>query len=389
MTTELTVFSFDPSTNIRTVMIDGEPHFVAKDICEALGIKNNKDAIRTLRTNYESIGINADKIVSTHPISDSMGRLQGTIIVTESGLYDLIAQSRKPNALKFKYWISSEVLPSIQKKDDNIPNKMMIITEKEILGKIVTVYGTPESPLFLAIEVAEWIEYDSDNINKFVLTVEEDEKLTGKLFRSGQNREMWFLTEDGLYEVLMQSQKPIAKQFKSKVKEILKDIRKNGFYGTESFVDMALNNTDNLIVILQKYKSEKQSRQLAEQQRDEAIRTKAQIGSKREATSMAHTAVLKKENEKLKTQIGNSERYKQVTAILWLKEFFNMHIEAIYKVVGKRLSTLSTNLEIATIDVESIKYNTVKAYDIDVINYFKQQLMEDKDKTIMTKYRLN
>jgi Prophage antirepressor len=291
MTTELTVFNFDQDTNIRTVMINGEPHFVAKDICDALGIKDNKDAIRTLRTNYESIGINADKIVSNHPISDSIGRLQGTIIVTESGLYDLIAQSRKPNALKFKYWISSEVLPSIQKKDDNIPNKMMIITEKEILGKIVTVYGTPESPLFLAIEVAEWIEYDITSVNKLVNLVDDSEKVRNIVPTLGGNQEMWFLTEDGLYEVLMQSQKPIAKQFKSKVKEILKDIRKNGFYGTESFVDMALNNTDNLIVILQKYKFEKQHRLFVEQQRDEAIRTKSWISRTREATAMATASV--------------------------------------------------------------------------------------------------
>jgi prophage antirepressor-like protein len=47
---------------------------------------------------------------------------------------------------------------------------------------------------------------------------------------SGQLRKMWFLTEDGLYEVLMQSRKPIAKEFKRQVKIILKDIRRHGLY---------------------------------------------------------------------------------------------------------------------------------------------------------------
>jgi prophage antirepressor-like protein len=96
-------------------MIDGEPHFVAKDICDALDIKDNTDVIRNLRTNYESIGVDVDGVVLIHPISDSLGRLQETNVVTETGLYDIIQQSRKPNALKFKYWISSEVLPSIRK----------------------------------------------------------------------------------------------------------------------------------------------------------------------------------------------------------------------------------------------------------------------------------
>ncbi len=60
--------------------------------------------------------------------------------------------------------------------------------------------------------------------------IDEDEKLIQTLFASGQKREMWFLTEDGLYEVLMQSRKPIAKQFKKKVKQILKQIRQTGGY---------------------------------------------------------------------------------------------------------------------------------------------------------------
>lgn len=55
--------------------------------------------------------------------------------------------------------------------------------------------------------------------------VDEDEKLTYTLYISGQNRQAWFLTEDGLYEVLMQSRKPIAKDFKKEVKKILKQIR--------------------------------------------------------------------------------------------------------------------------------------------------------------------
>ena len=48
-------------------------------------------------------------------------------------------------------------------------------------------------------------------------TVDDDEKLVSTIFISGQNRKMWFLTENGLYEVLMQSRKPIAKDFKKKV----------------------------------------------------------------------------------------------------------------------------------------------------------------------------
>lgn len=103
--------------------------------------------------------------------------------------------------------------------------ELNIINEQVVLGKDFKVYGDFENPLFLAKDVAEWIGYDSSSINKMLNNVDQDEKLNGIIFRAGQNREMIFLTEDGLYEVLMQSRKPIAKQFKKEVKKILKDLR--------------------------------------------------------------------------------------------------------------------------------------------------------------------
>ena len=104
---------------------------------------------------------------------------------------------------------------------------LQIIEQREILGKQLTMYGDFEEPLFLAKEVAEWIE--NKQPTQMVELVDEDEKLKCIINTSGQNREMWFLTEDGLYEVLMQSRKPIAKQFKKEVKTLLKNIRKRMF----------------------------------------------------------------------------------------------------------------------------------------------------------------
>ena len=109
-------------------------------------------------------------------------------------------------------------------------NEIQVIKESELFGKQFNVYGTPEDPLFLAKDVAEWIDYDKTSINKMLNSVDNDEKLNGTIFRAGQGREMWFLTEDGLYEVLMQSRKPIAKQFKKGVKKILHEIRTQGGY---------------------------------------------------------------------------------------------------------------------------------------------------------------
>lgn len=140
--------------------------------------------------------------------------------------------------------------------------ELQIINEQEVLGKHFTVYGTADEPMFVAKDVAEWIEYDVSSVNKMLDKIDEDEKLVGTLFRSGQNREAWFLTENGLYEVLMQSRKPLAKEFKKKVKEILKSIRKHGLYA----IDDLLENPDMAIAALQKLKEERRLRLQAQEE---------------------------------------------------------------------------------------------------------------------------
>ena len=110
-------------------------------------------------------------------------------------------------------------------------------------GHELNIYGTTDEPLFLAVEVAKMIDYSVGNTGWMLNTVDEDEKLTLEILRAGQRRQMWFLTEDGLYEVLMQSRKPIARRFKRAVKDILKDLRLSGKADFEDW----LNHGDPLV----------------------------------------------------------------------------------------------------------------------------------------------
>ena len=110
-------------------------------------------------------------------------------------------------------------------------------------GHELNIYGTTEEPLFLAVEVAKMIDYSVGNTGWMLNTVDLDEKLTLEILRSGQRRQMWFLTEDGLYEVLMQSRKPIARRFKRAVKDILKELRLSGKADFEDW----LNHGDPLV----------------------------------------------------------------------------------------------------------------------------------------------
>ena len=123
-----------------------------------------------------------------------------------------------------------------------------------ILDKEFKIYNTIEEPLFLAKDVAEWIDYDKTSINKMLNTVDEDEKLNGTLFLSGQNRKVWFLTEAGVYEVLMQSRKPIAKQFKKEVKQLLKKLRLEQFIIDENINKENLNKLNKAVEELNRIK---------------------------------------------------------------------------------------------------------------------------------------
>ena len=141
-------------------------------------------------------------------------------------------------------------------------SELQVIDERELFGKEYRIYGTAESPLFLAKDVAKMIEErDGYTVSR---KVDEEEKLVHTLCVGGQNRQATFLTEDGLYEVLMQSIKPIAKQFKKEVKNILKTIRKHGAYMTENTIEKALTSPDFLIQLATKLKEEQEARKKAE-----------------------------------------------------------------------------------------------------------------------------
>ena len=173
---------------------------------------------------------------------------------------------------------------------------MKIIDEREILGKQFRIFGDFENPLFLAKDVAEWIEYDTSSINKMLNNVDETEKVRKNVPTPGGNQEMWFLTEDGLYEVLMLSRKPIAKEFKKQIKEILKTIRKNGMYVTERLLD----NPDLAIQAFTKLKEEREKRKELEAKIEEQ---KPQVLFANTVKS-SYTSILVGELAKILTQGG-------------------------------------------------------------------------------------
>lgn len=124
---ELRIFNSSEFGQIRTVTKDNEPMFCLGDLCKALEL-TAKEVKRRLN----------DEVVSKHPIPDSLGRIQETLFVNEDGLYDVILESRKESAKKFRKWVTSEVLPSIRKSGGYIAGQEQM-SDTELMAKALLV----------------------------------------------------------------------------------------------------------------------------------------------------------------------------------------------------------------------------------------------------------
>jgi anti-repressor protein len=99
-------FTFpDTGQPVRAVAADGAPWWVARDVADILGVQNVRQVLPSLDP----------RDVSTAYVTDALGREQQTATVNESGLYDLVFRSRKPEARAFRRWITAEVIPSIRR----------------------------------------------------------------------------------------------------------------------------------------------------------------------------------------------------------------------------------------------------------------------------------
>ncbi|MGJ0440005.1 phage antirepressor [Paenibacillus polysaccharolyticus] len=109
------VFNYGGS-EVRTVVIEGDPWFVAKDVCEVLQVSNSRMALGRLDDDEKGVS-------SIY----TLGGDQQMQVVSESGLYTLVLGSRKPEARAFKRWITHEVIPTVRKTGGYVANDDLFI----------------------------------------------------------------------------------------------------------------------------------------------------------------------------------------------------------------------------------------------------------------------
>lgn len=217
---------------IRTMEHEGMPVYHLADCIKLIG-KGNPSAVKKK--------IDTEEIM----LLEYQGKGQPVNFITEKGIeiMEKFYSVEKGQWLNLFRENSVEIFEKV--KSDEV---LLVAADEEVLSLLTTidfyghelsVYGTLENPLFVAGEVAKMIDYGktaggSYDVNTMVRTIDREEKEVRTItVPNGRTLSTTLLTEDGFYEVLLQSRKPVAKELKKKVKEVLKALRIKGRYEVE------------------------------------------------------------------------------------------------------------------------------------------------------------
>lgn len=218
-----------------TIGANEETLYKPKDIAIALGYKDCASKIKNCCKSRIYVTIM------------TKGGPQRTKFIPESEVLKMVGDCNSPSAKKFIGWLREEgavfkkaIEVSCIDEGQNAPQAKSVSTGQtkqtndmqQIIKTLETldicdtkfaIYGTPEEPLFLAKDVATVIEHT--NSRMMLQSIDDEEKIVKNVYTAGGSQKAWLLTEDGLYEILMRSSKPIAKTFKKYIKAELKRIR--------------------------------------------------------------------------------------------------------------------------------------------------------------------
>lgn len=241
------------------------------------------------------------------------------------------------------------------------------ITLKELNGKQI--------PAVTSLQVAEAFGKEHRHVLRDIReTIDKcSESFTAPNFglseytdSTGRKLPLYLLSKDGLMMVTMGYTTPEAMRVKEAYINRFNEMEEQLRSGSPAIPDF-----QNPALAARAWAEQYERRQIAEAQRDEAIRTKAEIGSRREATSMAD-------------KLGEGKHYKQVKAIPWLLEVFH-ESAGMYSQVGRKLSGLGARMGLSPRIKEDSQYGTVKIHHVEVIEALRLALKQDHN--LLGKYR--
>lgn len=202
---EITIFNNEEFGQIRTLVINNEPWFVGKDVAQALGFKNSRDAII-------SHVFDDDKGVER---IYTLGGKQNVTVINESGLYALVFGSRLKTAKEFKHWVTSEVLPTIRKNGAYMTEQTIekALTSPDFLIQLATQLKEEQEARKQAEQIVKEQKPKVELFNTMLssdtsISVGEFAKMTYSKFKLGTNNMFKTLRNNGF---LMKNNTPYQK----------------------------------------------------------------------------------------------------------------------------------------------------------------------------------
>ena len=198
------IFKSEAFGEIRVAGTSEEPMFCLADVCRSLDLtpKGVKQRL-------------SDEVISNYPILDNLGREQNALFVNEDGLYDVILESRKPEAKQFRKWVTKEVLPSIRKHGGYMVSKENETTEELMARALVIAQETLKRKEQRLLEAESKIKEDAPKVDYFNGLIERGNNLnfrdTAKLLGIGEKAFIFMLIDKKyIYRDAKGKLKPIA-----------------------------------------------------------------------------------------------------------------------------------------------------------------------------------
>jgi very-short-patch-repair endonuclease len=170
MTNKIIDFNFYPNTSIRTIIINDELHFVSKDICKILNIKNNNCANMSLRKDYTKIGINTNTVMKLSPVQTTHG-IQNMMVITKEGVISLVSRCKRINPVRSIDLLKSigiHTLPIHQRIEFEFLD--ILIEQLQVLGFNIFLKQHNVKNKMVDLFLPECniaIEYDENNHDKY------------------------------------------------------------------------------------------------------------------------------------------------------------------------------------------------------------------------------
>lgn len=255
------VFNNPEFGEIRTVEINNEPWLVGKDVAEVLGYT---DTFGAMKKHVDQ----DDKLVCQ---IDSAGQKRDATVINESGLYSLVLSSKLPTAKKFKRWVTSEVLPSIQKHEKEGATDIAIQTARCVMETPITIIGgvacyEKDGTAYLKLEnVARGLGFTTvaTSGNEVVRWT----RVEGYLSEMGVPTcgRHGYIPENVFYRLAMKAKNEAAEKFQAFIAdEVIPSIRKHGAYMTPETLEKMVLTPDFGIRLLTELKAEQDKRKALE-----------------------------------------------------------------------------------------------------------------------------